>query len=476
MFGFISKKEAAKITAKALQSFSFNNTLSLSGGLVTYGYNNTGDQLNAYASIDDLYSIIRKIAKTCKRIPLYVYEVKDEKQFGKDRLMQRKGIHDNKSIWDLKELQTKSLEIIGEQDPLQKLLDNPNDFQSKDEFYEAAYSFCLLSGNEYLYLNILDDAANKGKPYEMYHLPPNYIFPVITNTFPRRIESYEWIMNGIQVLKTKNILHRRYFNPNYDYNGNELIGLSPLQAARRTLTQINNERDYANRALMNSGAEGVIYNEDGEYNPETFGKIKEDVLNELGSNWQNNNSTYNSGSNLNAKKLAFLSGKWNYLKMAISPADMQLVEQGKTTFKKLCNVYGVSDIWFNNDTASTESNVNAMIKQAYTNTILPEVTGVRDMLQKGVAVLYKDKRRIIDYDITDITELQEDTNAIATRFAALPAFRVNDLYDAMGFGKLDDPNADVVLIKTGYQPLADVATPIDINVSDLNKAHANDYK
>lgn len=483
MLGFIRKSKAADLVLKALSFIP--TTYGVPNSFLSYGYINAGDQLNAYSTVDDLYSIVRKIAKTCKRIPLYSYEVKNEKAFDKYILIKRKvqlsGNYSNKAIWDLKDLQTKSLEILGENDKLQKLLDNPNDFQSKDEFYEAAYTFPLLCGRELIYLSIYDGGANRGLPYAITHLPPNFTEPVFSNeiiNLSRRITGWKLNIYGNSIPVQINgdneaVLLRKYFNPNYDYMGYELLGLSPLSAASRTLTQINNERDYANRALINAGAEGVLYNEnDDQYTPETFGKIKEDVLKELGSNWQ-------AGGNVNAKKLAFLSGKWNYLRTAISPADMQLIEQGKTTFKKLCNVYGVSDVWFNNDTAATESNVKEMVKQAYTNTILPEVTGLRDTLQKGLAFRFTDKARVIDYDMSDITELQEDTGAIATRFSNTPAFRVNDLYEAMGWGRLDDSNADVVLIKQGYSPLADVTTPVDMTPEELaalDKAHANDYK
>jgi len=487
-FGLVNKNKAANVAAniivKSLSSF-FSSTIP--NGIVTYGYNDAGDQLNAYATVDDLYSIVRKIAKTCKRIPFYVYEIKSEKEFGKYRLMQRKAQQNGysiKTMWDIKELQTKSLEIIGEQDPLQMLLDNPNSFQSKDEFYEAAYTFPLLTGNEYIFMNVLDAGANANQVFDMYHLPPNYTFPVRSNTFPRTIIAYEWIMGGIQILQTTNVIHRKYFNPIYDFNGNELVGLSPLHAAQKTLTQIGNERDFMNNALKNSGAGGFMSMED-DLSIEAWNAIKEDVLKEIGGI----NDARNS--NVNAKKIAALAGKWKYNPINLSPADMDLVKQSFLTFKKMCNVFGVSDIWFNSDTASTESNVREMVKQAYTNCVLPEVTSMRDALQNNL-VYYKNDlgiklpryndgvNRIIDYDATDIVELQEDMANVTARFNNMPAFRVNDLFEAVGFGKLDDPNADVVLVKQGYVPLADAVLSMgasnDItDLGALDGAGANDY-
>ncbi len=466
MFSLITKRKAGELALKAAE-FATRLTISQfpSTSRVVYGYNDAGGHLDAYASIDDLYSIVRKIAKTCKRVPLYEYDVKEEKAYSKYRLMQRKaGLNPSmKAIWDLKELQYKSMELVGESGQIQKILDNPNSVQSKDEFYEAAYSFPLLCGNEYIWMNVLQEGGNQGKLYAkdaLFHLPPNYTFPEISDTWPRRITAYQLRMNGLVILDTSDVLHRKYFNPIYDFAGNELIGLSPLTAAAKTLTQISNERDYSNRSLMNAGAEGAIVGDPPEgMSDEAVGSMKEDVLRELGPVFDS------AGSNLNAKKLAMIMGKWTYLKTAISPVDMAVVEQSKQTFKKMCNIYGVSDIWFNNDTAATESNVKEMIQQAYTNCIIPEVCGLRDLLQKGIAFRYQTDRikKVIDYDISDIPELQENANEVVKRFAEAPAFRITDLYEATGWGKLDPaefPGVDKILVKQGYTPLEDYSTDL----------------
>jgi HK97 family phage portal protein len=459
MFGYIRKTKAVDYFINTLQQFTYNNTLQLQQrSNVVYGYGNQTEQITAYATLDDLYSITRKIAKTCKRIPLYVYEVRDEKAFGRYRILQRRNKYDNKHIYDLKDLQTKAMEIIGEQDPLQKLIDNPNPEQGKDEYYELAYLFPLLTGNEYEWMNVVDNGSNAGKPYALYHLPPDQVYPLASESIPRKVMGYEWRLGQLISFDPDQIIHRRYANPIYDYTGNELVGLSPLKAASKTLTQIGNERDYANNSLLNAGAEGFINNEDADFNPETWGSVKSDIMTELGA------VRDRSGNNLNAKKLGLLLGKWKYNQIGISPGDMQLIEQGKTTFKKLCNIYGISDILFNNDSAATESNVKQMIREMYTNVVLPEVSSKVSSYNRSLTPLYQQdtRKKTIDYDVTDIVELQEDMTEVAQRFASAPAFRVNDLYEAMGWGRLDDPNAEVVLIKSGYTPLEDIIQTIDI--------------
>jgi hypothetical protein len=80
MFGLIRKTKAATAFLNAIQRV---NTVSytLPYSPVIYGPNDTGAQIAAYINLDDLYSIVNKIDSLCKQIPLYVYDVKDDKAF-----------------------------------------------------------------------------------------------------------------------------------------------------------------------------------------------------------------------------------------------------------------------------------------------------------------------------------------------------------------------------------------------------------
>src|ERR1044072_184082 len=475
---FISRKKAATLIATAVQQ-AYAQNLRLPFNPVIYKYGNTLDQISSFATIDDLYSIVKRADELCKTIPLYVYAVKDEKQFDAYSLMSRKVAanknYSRKAIDDLADLQHKSMEIIGENDRLQKLLDNPNDAQSKDEFYSALYTFPFLTGNAFVVKDLYSDGASRGLPYQLWHLSPAYTNIVPSGTLPRKAIGYEYTLYGGNVLKfdANQVMHRRYFNPVFDYNGSELYGLSPLAAAGKRLTQSENESDYANNALKNNGAGGFISLDDSTLTVEAWGQIKDEVMTELAAinNHQN--------GNINAKKLGALAGPFKYNPINISPADMQLIEQGKITFKKLCNIYGLSDRLFNNDATGIEISIDKMLRDAYISCAIPQVNAVKALFNKDLAPLYnannKTLKRFIDYDISDITQLQEDINEVVKRLSNAPALRINDLYDALGWGKVDDPNADVILIKQGYVALQDAVSGGMIDTSALDDENANDY-
>ena len=216
--------------------------------------------------------------------------------------------------------------------------------------------------------------------------------------------------------------------------------------------------DYSNASLANAGAygamvaPGITANGISSQTISALGTMKTDFYKEIGS-------SFSGDVNQNARKIAMLAGDWKYLQFGISPADMDLINQNKVTFKKMCNVFGVSDILFNNDTASTESNVANMVKQMVINACLPEVQSLVHSLNKSVAPAYQkgNYKKVYAEDISDMPELQEDISNVLRKFSDAPAFRVNDLMEAIGYGRLDDPNADIVMVKNGYVPLDELA-------------------
>lgn len=458
LFNFISKKKAIQSFAplvKAYQQLQLQQRFNSSLGNTIYGYSDQTAQIDAYASIGDLYAIINKIVKTAALIPVYEYKVTNKKQYGKYRIELKRYLKqpNNKKLYELKQMQDDSMELAGEGSPLQDRLDNPNTFQSKAEFYTLTYLFKLLTGNYYIYKDVLNAGANMGNVFEMYNLPPNFTFPIATSEIPRRVSGYKFTLynNNIQFEKDY-IIHGKYSNPVYDFNGNELIGLSPLKAGAKVLTTVANETDYANQSLKNAGAGGVIVNKDpGDLSPEAMGQMKDDVLRELGSAW-------NGNTNANANKLGWLAGNWEYIKIFIDPANMQLLEQSKMSFKRMCNLYGVSDKLFNNDDGAKYDNYDVALREMYTNAALPLVSGLCDDFNLGLKQHF-DESSIVGYDITDIPELQENRADIVKQFNDAPGYKPNDLREALGYGRDLGRDGEEFIHKQGYVLLKDLVNP-----------------
>jgi phage portal protein BeeE len=152
---------------------------------------------------------------------------------------------------------------------------------------------------------------------------------------------------------------------------------------------------------------------------------------------------------------------------------MQLLEQSRHTFKKLCNAYGVSDLLFNNEGGAKYDNYDMAVRELYTNAALPLVSSLCDDFNRGLAPAYG--TTIINYDISDIPELQESQEHVIKRFSDAPGFKPNDLREAQGYDRDLGPDGEVFFMKQGYISLTEAAMPVDTDLTQLDENNANDY-
>lgn len=410
-------------------------------GLPVYPEANTMANVNDYATLDGLYSIVRRIAKTAARIQKKVYIVKSDAALKDWQFYKR-----NQKKWGARELtkeailRTKALEEAPEGNLLEEFLENPNPEFSASTFYEGVYTFRLLTGNTYIYVPKLEFGVNKGLPAEMWLLPSQFMSLQVSDSYPRRTLAYRLMITNLVVYNKDSVMHLKYFNPLFNYVGNELIGFSPVTAAARVAAAENAETDFAVNSFQNSGISGIISNESvqpDEVGVEQMGKMKSDFYREA------------SGVR-NANKLLFQGGKVNYTAVGKSVVDMDLIEKAKMTFKQWCNVFGISDRLFNNDATGSEISVDIVYKDLYTNAVLPECYALDDALNSMISPAFStDKiKYYISSDLTNITELQDDQKDMATVFATLPMF--NPVVTAKYMGIDPAGLEDKWYLKTGY--------------------------
>jgi HK97 family phage portal protein len=421
------------------------------GGFPVYNSSDTIHNINyGYAGSEDVYSIVRRIARTAAMVPIKVYEVKDDTAL-KNYHYSKQNSYTAKSVIRNQFLKLKALEEVSEDNPLQQLLSNPNPVYTLTEFLEGAYTFRLITGNTYIHTPTLDFGVNAGKPLEMWLAPSQWMSVRVSDEWPRRILGYQ-LQNEMQVpnvIPPEEMIHLRYFNPRFSYVGNELVGLSPLVAGSKVLDRQAAETDYSVNAFQNSGISGIVWNEamrQDDIEQGALGKMKADFYNEA------------SGVN-NARKLLFMAGKMGYTQVGLGPIDMNIIESGKLTFKKLCNLYGVSDRLFNNDATGSEISTDVAFKDLYTNGALPEVYALVDALNLFLVPKFNGKQKYyVDCDITGIPELQDDMKDMATAFSLSPVMNPGIIAKAFNWPyDAKDPNMDKFFIKQGYQTIEDAA-------------------
>lgn len=467
--------EVKKIAFSQSQNIVFENIkANFNQNFAVYPKSSVENNDKKYCTTDDIYSIISMLAGTAARIPLYGYLVKDEQA---NKALNKIRQPHNK-LFESKALEIKALEDLPENDIVQMLLDDPCPTCSAYEFYLAVYSFLFINGNAIILKERPETGINQGLTSSMYILYPQNVTLKVTDSYPKRIIGYDYTVNGIKVFQNippEDIIHLKYFNPVMDSAGSELWGLSPLDVLAKRLQRLDNSMDTSVAQLKNGGVETIVFDKGL---PAT-----EQAVNIVGQRKDNFYRFLRNPDNVGAP--FFATGEMGAIQLGLSLANLSVLELAVIDFKKLCNAFGTSDILFNSDSASTESNVQIMEKRTYTNTVLPNVYRLRDALKASLLDEFEKGRsyevinengeletitikgdgikRELREDISEISSLQEDMLKMAQWMNVSPQVTYNERRLMMKFERLENPLFDEPFLPTGIQLASDlvIEPPID---------------
>lgn len=203
--------------------------------------------------------------------------------------------------------------------PLAQLLESPNPWQGGSRFFENLAAFLMLSGNSY----IEAVGPERGAPRELYVLRPDRM-KVAPGNAQQPVAEYQYTVGGMTVtFRPEEILHLKMFNPLDDW-----YGMSPIEAAARSIDQ-NNESRAWNMALLQNCARppGALVTEH-ELTDEQFNKLKKEV------------QEHYAGSK-NAGRPLLLEGGLDWKEMGLSPADMHWLEGLKLSAREIAIAFGV---------------------------------------------------------------------------------------------------------------------------------------
>lgn len=441
------KWNAVNTHIKALQSFNVQQVLNRLSTQVFPTWQSYRE-MEAYETMDDIYSVVSYLATTAALIPFYGYEVKDEKAY---KAYRSKDLNTIQSRY----FATKALDDLPDNDKLSLWLEQLS-FEEK----EKLYTYLLFAGEVFIYKDKLELGPNKGL-IKTHFLHPNRVTLIISEGFPKEIIGYKYQDNDLSFIVPKeDIIFIKYFNPTTNYMA-EWRGLSPLKVLSKRLTRLQSGMDASVAQMQNGGVPGIVFDKTPNLAIGVMGQRK-DTFSRYLRNLDNKGAPY------------FANGDMDYIKLGLGLADLEVAELGKIDFKKICNAYKTSDILFNNDSASTESNVKEMVKRTYTNTILPNVYRVRDALNKGLVPEFADKKRYIECDISGIPELQEDMQKQAAALNTMWWINGNEKRGIQNFDKSDNQLMEEFIISSGSMLLNDLEMPDDINNGANDYTNTND--
>jgi len=342
-----------------LDNFGYGDKKSLKQ-IVKAGFNNN----------THIYSIIDRISTDASNIPVLI------------KAMNSAG----------------DVEIITEGD-FYDFVHNPN---MEDTYRSITYKsmvYQLATGNEFQW-----GVEGIGSRHfsERYNLAPQYIVPKVINelTGPKAT-SYRYNYAGTDYpLAIEETMHLSKFNPDPG-SQDAIMGLSPLQAAYKTMIGDSENSTAKASMIKNKGVFGVMSAKGGSNRPVTpeEGKQLDKALNNK------------LGGSHKQGKIASTSGAFDFIRLAMSPTDLQLIESGIWDLRDLCAVYGASSRKFGDPNGTTFNNVKEDNKQYYLNAVLPPLQLDLEHFHKFFVPGWNERDGVVykvELDTSGIEALQED--------------------------------------------------------------------
>ena len=336
-----------------------------------------------------------------------------------------------------------------------------NDDTYTDDFITAHLVYLLTIGEFFVYRPALQTGINKGKVNELFELPSPEVEIIEGSLFsPVRGYKIEGSYN-IEFEKSE-VYHSKLFNP-LAKEEKSLHGLSPLRAASRIVSKLNEIELTSLKQLNNQGAPYILY---------------KDITNSANSIDANQNRLTDiqraeiikeikkSASEKTRGLPLVLKDKMGKLDLGSKLADLEIIESSRDGIRTLCNVYGFPVDLMNDPAGSTYNNKSTARKSAWTDCIIPNLTRVEQTFNACLVdnvELYKDYVFMFDY--SDVEELQEGIE-IKVAWMRQARWTGNEIREATGKSTIDDPAMDQPIIPMGDGLLSDLSGE---DLTDPNK-------
>jgi HK97 family phage portal protein len=341
------------------------------------------------------------------------------------------------------------------------LLYNPSPTQSQVEWFQALYSYLLISGNNYM----LSVGGDNTPPTELYNLRPDRI--KIRSGSRAMPVAYDYVLRG-QIVESYNvdqatgdskIKHIKLFNPLDDY-----YGMSPIQASSVDIDQHNLANKH-NVNLLKNGARpsgAVIFNPKDE----TGGHVQ---LSDVQRNQLINDVNQRFSGTNNAGKPMLLEGDFQWKEMGLSPKDMDFIQLKNMSAKDIALVYGVPSQLIGIPDSQTYSNFAEAKLALYNETIIPLLDKIQGDLNEWLVPQFKDESLELRYDIDSIPAMAEQRRRVfesVTIGVKDGILTRNEAREQLGYEPME--GADSLLVPANLMPLnlADDMTENNVEVDE----------
>jgi HK97 family phage portal protein len=396
--------------------------------------------LKGYTGNGDVFTVINKITEPASTVPVFQYD-KDGEIVEAGRMIQ--------------------------------LLNNPNPYMSRAEFIEASLTFYFIFGNCFNAFETVPNGLNANLPIRLDVLPPQWM-EFVLGTVLSPIQGYKFLMNGsVMDYEKKQVLHWKEFNPDYDTQGSgHLLGMSRLKPILKSVVGSGSAYDALVSSFQHQGAVGIltILGEDGKPNPGGIGKplmskIKEQFREE-----------YSGASKAGSIVITSKDHKWTSFGMTAK--EMAILDSLSAFGGRICDAYNVPSMLISGSKDRTYMNYLEAKKALYEDAIMPSLDAYLEKLTRWLAPLFGEEGQTIRADYSHIPVLQKNKAELVAWMVLSRSFTKNEIREAAGAERMDDPRMDIVYESAGTVPLDELGLMPDSALTEgvLKALKIKDYR
>src|SRR5262245_24342475 len=246
------------------------------------------------------------------------------------------------------------------------VLRRPNDYQTRNQFWESWILSKLSRGNAYV-LKVRDD---RNVVIGLHVLDPTRVQPLVSDdgTVFYRIgsDNLAGILTDITV-PAREIIHDRInclFHP--------LVGTPPVFASGlASMLGLNAQKAQA-LLFENSSTPGGLLSYPGDISPEEEQRVKEQ--------WEQRFSRINLG------RVAVLSAGAKYEKLPMTAVEVQMIENLKWSAEVVCSVYHVPPYKVGVGALPSYNNVQALNVEYYSQALQSHIEEIEELLDDGLGL------------------------------------------------------------------------------------------
>lgn len=316
--------------------------------------------------------------------------------------------------------------------PLERLLNTPNSFFGRREFFDTWTAHLFLSGRAYW------EKVSVGKDVrELWNIRPDYMKPIPNqNTF---ISNYEFRPpSAIKAIPfaVQDIVEFKFIDPLDAYGC-----LSPLAAASRAMATENSAIGWNRSMLDNSGIPGGIY----KIPVTSTTKAQRDELKA---------AIKEAYGGKNKFETMILWGGMDWTRMGFSPTDMQFLEQRRLNKYEICSVFGVPPQMVGAQEDPTYSNYAVARLSFWEDSVIPLLAWIESKVNAQITPSFG-PNLIARYDLTRVPAMREAfTQQINNGFKLWQmGWPINAINRRLGLGMTAVPWGDSAYVQINMTPI-----------------------